>query len=343
MAANPISTTDYYQKWFTETLASVRELRSATEPTDEQIIQTAKDFSLMITPPKGSHPLVFEAAQTSGLLDEINQTCAFFEQYRKELPDGVARKVLAWFSFEPMKESPWSEGVSKFPLMLSQQKFKIKEVGGHQLRASWNDLTTCLCAAASPLEIDRLSIQIAIELKDERSVTLIDFGSGGCLPALPLLSRITHIRQIILYLVDPIYSNAAKRNYMVQKGCIAPQDRGAPILNTPVDLAISELMGVCATHLPEERNLYVYVKQNVSELPTNLRPDKHILFAIDPEPSGAEDFKKAVQYTLVRGGSVYCLNEIAGVNGKLSREEALDTDRIFSRVFAQREEKEPSE
>ncbi len=321
---------EYYINWFQETLPKVEKLQTSEE-TVKKIIEIAKDFSLLISPPSKNHSLVYKAVVEANLLERVNKACIFFQEFRKKHPEV---KGLQWFSFEPLTEEIKQQKLEAFPLVLRKQWFKLFETAD-KLQAYWNHLMTCLCSAASPGGIDDLADAIAADLKGKERAILIDFGAGGCLPALPIVSRLTHMKQIDLFLVDPIYLPREHRAYQVKRHSIAEQHGRPPLSDSDVALAILELLGNCAKHFPEGCTLRVRVLATVNQLREKvIHMDKnvpHVLFAVDPHPKAAEDFKIAVNLIKGRTPSHYCLNEIAGVNGELTREEALDTDRIFSR------------
>ena len=60
-----------------------------------------------------------------------------------------------------------------------------------------------------------------------------------------------------------------------------------------------ELMGNCATYFPPGCSRFVYVVGSIDQLieerlQSSILPMPHVLFAIDPVPEAAADFKKAV-------------------------------------------------
>lgn len=335
----------YYSSWFRETLASVEQIQRPLEGGApfplEKVRDIAKDFSLMITPPPKLHQTLYTVALEEGLLDELNKASTFFQSFRESLPDCSTKRALEWFSFTPLTPQGWTQKLSSFPFIMKQRQFKIVEVGGGKLQVYWKHLMTCLCSAASPGGIDKLAVTIATQLEGHKEAVLVDFGSGGCLPALPIISRLTHMNRIILYLVDPIYTAKAHRVYLVKTHQIASKDGKPPLTDTKINLAVSELLGKCAQYLPQGCTLYVYVVGNIAQVPITLPKVPHVLFTVDPEPDAAADFRTSVQLLEnTENPSYYCLNEIVGVNGKLTKEEALDTDRIFSRISAPAEKKE---
>ena len=331
-----ISPRAHYLKWFKETLTNVHQIQEQKFPV-ETVREIAKDFSILVSPPLQTHSFLYSLAVEEGILDEVNKACAYFQQFRKALPpEDSLRKTLEWFSFEPLTEKPWTQELHAFPLVMSDQKFKIVKTP-EKLQAYWKHLMTCLCPAASPRGIDRLAVSMAVDLRKEETVALIDFGAGGCLPVLPIVSRLTHMKQINLYLVDPIYRPDSHRMYRVMKHSISESQGRKPLCDTQTDLAIMELMGNCAPHFPQGCTLYVHVlssvdqliKEKLGRMPPTM---PHVLFGVDPEPTAAKDFQQVVGFLATRKASYYCLNELAGVNGKLTQEEALNTDRIFSRI-----------
>ena len=203
----------YYSSWFREALSSVEQIQKPRESGApfplEKVREIAKDFSLMVSPPPKLHQTLYTVALEEGLLDEINKACAFFQSFRESLPDCSTKRTLEWFSFNPLTPKGWTQQLSSFPFIMKEQQFKIVEVGGGKLQVYWKHLMTCLCSAASPGGIDKLAVTIGAQLKEHENAVLVDFGSGGCLPALPIISQLTHMKQIILYLVDPIYTAEA--------------------------------------------------------------------------------------------------------------------------------------
>lgn len=331
----------HYIKWFGECLESTRIVQKEQLPLCK-IQAIAKDFSLLISPPPEVHGFVYQIADEEGFLEEVNRTAQFFKEFREDLPSAHhVRKILEWYSFEPLTEVRWKQELSAFPLVMTEQRFKVVE-DGSRLQAYWNHLMTCLCSAASPKGIDGLATQIAQDLEGKEHALLIDFGAGGCLPVLPIVSRLTHMKQIFLFLVDPIYPKDEHRIFMVKHHCVAAKDGGRPSARTKTSLAIMELLGNCAKYFPEgsECSLYVYVMGSVDQLVHEKLAREHmdmphVLFAVDPMPEAAADFRKAVGAIQDSKPLCYCLNEVAGVTGKLTVEEALDTDRIFSRTLAE--------
>ncbi len=326
----------HYLSWFKKSLEHVKLAQEPSTPLDK-VVQIAKDFSLLVSLPPESHAFVYQVALEENLLEEVNQACIFFQKFRETLTNGSHKKTLQWYSFEPLTETRWVQELNAFPLTLKEQRFKVVEVGHNKLQAYWKHLMTCLCAAASPEGIDTLAIQMAEDLKGYDQVALIDFGAGGCLPVLPIISRLTHMKQILLFLVDPIYPPKEHRVYRVSHHSISEKLGCPPLTDTQNSLAIMELMGNCATYFPPGCSLFVYVVGSIDQLieerlQSSILPMPHVLFAIDPVPEAAADFKKAVHAIEGRKPSYYCLNEVAGVYGKLNKAEALDTDRIFSRI-----------
>jgi len=343
----------HYISWFNEMLEEFNEIQQGLDTVKDsagritnvsswkKVYDFIMRFSILTSPPRGADSHVYEVAYIEGYLGKINHIAMFLRKFKDALPkQSLAKKLLDWASLEPLIQEQPEWKIDAFPFVMAEQKFQVV-LDEQMYKASWRHLQTCTCPGSSPAGIDALATQIASDLVEEQYAVIIDFGAGGCLPVLPIVSRLTHMKEIALFLVDPIYLESDHKFHMkVKHNAISFEPRQYWNFSREKRLPLVTIMGACAKHFPPESDctLHINMVGSVDQLIREKLNRKflnvpHVLYAVDPNPDAADDFQQAVEAIQDRRPLYYCLNELAGVQGKLTYEEVLNTDEIFSRDF----------
>lgn len=294
-------------------------LQNEAEATYSVIFEYGKQLALFLSITAPLRPLTCRILEEAELYDEIEKTRAAFLAFRETLENELLLMSMKWFTFPPLTPEPIDQKQTDQSLLLSREYFTItQEVSG--LKAEWNGLQACCCAKSSPAGIDRLGLALAKDLKWHKEAVLIDFGAGGLLPAYAIISHLSHLNYLDLYLIDPAFDAPITGSCLIDKNGIillSGQKYGASAC-----ASFRKFIRLLSANLGKEQLVQLHVcreaKQAIALL--EMRQEAigrlpHALVAVDPIRSipyvrAYRELTAHIEKT-AQLRHYYCLNEIS--------------------------------
>jgi hypothetical protein len=278
----------FYENWYREHLAAAKSCKFSRGKVSSNFFAAAQILSQLLQPPREIHEYIWKIIQDLGLADEVERVRKIFEEQRPQITNPEDIVTMSWISFPPFTRRPPSQQIDRLPISLAGQTFMILDGKPFEHpRVDWNGLTTCVCPRKSAQSIDILTQRIADDLRPAQEAVIIDFGSGGCLPLLPLITRLHDLKKITLYLIDPVYSENIKGNYLISRGSDSfSKETRNPV--TAEDFSVFQFFRLSSSLLGDGQRLEVRIVQNAKEAHSVLEANPsagdipHVLYTMDP-------------------------------------------------------------
>ena len=161
------------------------------------------EFADLISSPELTD-LIFQ----NNLFERVQKIVSNFYLVRKEFEDEEEYNPFSWLSF-PLVYRGREEAPSFDPIRIVNLHTTVQKVKGIEKKSFWRGMYSCSCPKTSPELIDEFSTCISYDLypiRDEEPVMMVDFGSGGCLPTIAIVSQLVRFKNFVLILIDLDYT-----------------------------------------------------------------------------------------------------------------------------------------
>lgn len=275
----------------------------------------------------------------------LEKVCKQFNEFKKNCHSPMLRRKLGWLTFQNLDQSLPKTRLPEGALVLKNETFKINF--GIPYWGEINPLSGCFCPKSCPAGIDLFADTVADELKGEKSIVLIDFGSGDALPTLALLTRLRDKKKVTTILIDSDYKMKESPCTLILskgkfhcKGERFPPESLKPFLQLCFENFYSanhDAIGIFHIYSSTESFLEHFKDYG----------DRCVLYAVDP-PSHLQlgsyipDYQKVAKFLVdtTDGVGFYFLNQTVSPNDvHLTREQALNGDVVFKPKKKNEEEK----
>ncbi|NNM44309.1 MAG: hypothetical protein HKM07_08230 [Chlamydiae bacterium] len=177
------------------------------------------EFADLISSPE-SKDLIFQ----NNLFERVRKIVQNFYLVRRECEE-EEYNPFSWLSF-PLVFRGREETPSSDPIRIANLHTTVRKIGEAERKSFWRGMYSCSCPKTSPELIDEFSACINYDLypiQDDESVMMVEFGSGGCLPTIAIVSQLLRFKNFVLILIDLDYTDTIYSTYQLKKGKVCTE------------------------------------------------------------------------------------------------------------------------